>query len=322
MDDESINPKNFDVVVVGEINVDIILKGDVVPAFDQVEQIVEGAEIAIGSSAVIFACGAVRLGLKTAFIGKVGNDLFGNFMVESMENRGIDISGIIVDPQIKTGFSVILTNKNDRAILTFPGSIPELKICDINYSLISQSRHLHLSSYYLLDKLRPDIPALFNKVKDMDLTISLDTNYDPTGKWNGRLGDILQNVDVFLPNETEAKAISGEGTVDKALYKLAEIGPTVAIKCGKSGAIAIWKNMPQIKQKAPPVNIEDTVGAGDSFDAGFIYGFLSGWLPEKTLQLAVSCGSLSTTKSGGTAGQTSLLEALEYMERGGEKPTI
>lgn len=315
MNTESIPSRIFDLVVVGEINVDLILKGDVVPAFGQIEQIVAEADIVMGSSAVIFACGAVRLGLKTAFIGKVGDDLFGNFMIESMKQKGIDVSGIVIDPQIKTGFSVILAKQGDRAILTYPGSIPELNIRDVDFSLISKCRHLHLSGYFLLDRLRPDIKVLFKKAKGLGLSLSLDTNYDPTGIWDHGLIESLPFIDVFLPNEIEAQAISGEKSVENALQKLADVVPALAIKLGDAGALTKWNGYPQLKQKAVPVDIVDTVGAGDSFDAGFIYGYLNGWSPERTLKLAVTCGSLSTLKPGGTAGQVSLEEALENMEK-------
>lgn len=307
-------PKKFDVVVIGEINADLILKGNVIPAFGQIEQIVKDADLTLGSSAVIFACGASKLGLKVAFIGKVGSDLFGGFMVKSVKERDIDISGIIVDPKIGTGLSVILVNQNDRAILTFPGTIPELEYADIDFSLISQCRHLHLSGYFLLDKLRPDIPKLFKRVSEMGLSISMDTNYDPAEEWNGRLKESLPFIDVFLPNETEALAISGENRIEKALRRLSNCIPTIAIKRGEHGAITINKHSRMIEVDAVPLKVVDTVGAGDSFNAGFIYGYLNYWTLEKTLELAVACGSLSTRFAGGTPGQASLEEAFDIMK--------
>ena len=220
-----------------------------------------------------------------------------------------------MEGKIKTGFSVILARQGDRAILTYPGSIPALKMSDVDFSLISKCRHLHLSGYFLLDQLRPDIKVLFNKAKELGLSLSLDTNYDPTGNWDHGLSETLPFVDVFLPNKTEAQAISGEKSVENALQKLAEIMPIVAIKLGDAGALTKWKGHPRLKQEVVAVKVVDTVGAGDSFDAGFIYGYLNGWSPERTLRLAVTCGSLSTLKPGGTAGQVRLEEALEYVER-------
>jgi sugar/nucleoside kinase (ribokinase family) len=261
----------FDQVVIGEINADLILKGNVVPTFGQVEQLIDHADLTLGSSAIIYACGAARLGLKTAFIGKVGDDLFGRFMLESIQARGIDVSGVIIDPSVGTGLSVILAQDHDRAILTYPGSIPELEFSDIDFSLIEGCRHLHLSGYFLLEKLRPHVAKVFKNAKAHGLSISLDTNYDPEEKWNGDLDQALASVDVFLPNETEAAAISGEDGIGSAMRKLGERIPTVVVKCGREGAQALTKEGDLIEQAAAKVEVVDTVGAGDSFDAGFIY---------------------------------------------------
>lgn len=318
MHTEDFSSRAFDLAVIGEVNVDLILKGDVVPAFGQVEQIASEADLVMGSSAVIFACGAARLGLKTVFIGKVGDDLFGKFMVDSMNQRGIDTSGIVLDPLIKTGISVILAKQSDRAILTYPGSIPELTFQDINFEIISNCKHLHLSGYFLLDKLKRDATKLFMKAKEAGLSLSLDTNYDPSGRWDDGLQELLPLTDVFLPNDAEAKAISNEINLEAAIQKLTAVVPTLGVKLGIEGAITRWRGYPQIKRKALPVDVVDTVGAGDSFDAGFIYGYLQGWSPERTLHLAITCGSLSTLKSGGTEGQVSIDEAMVVMERNGE----
>lgn len=305
--------KDLDLVVIGEINADLILRGNVTPSFGQVEQIVNEADLVMGSSAVIFACGAARLRLRTAFIGKVGDDLFGNFMVDSMEKRGINTSGIIRDPKIKTGFSVILSKEQDRAILTFPGSIPELRYDEIDLQLVSRCSHMHLSSFFLLNKLRPDIPLLFRDAKVAGLTVSLDTNYDPDQNWDGNLKEALEAVDVFLPNETEAKAISRKNDATSALHELQKRIPIVAVKLGEKGAIAKWADNPMLQQPALAVKVVDTVGAGDSFDAGFIYGYLNKWSPAETLELAAACGSISTTKAGGTDGQANLDIAMVFI---------
>ncbi len=306
--------QKFDVVVVGEINADLILKGNVEPSFGQVEQIVDDANLVMGSSAVIFACGVARLGLKTTFIGKVGDDMFGNFMIESMQARGVDISGVVVDPHIQTGLTVILARQVDRAILTYLGAIPDLRYSEINFDLIAKSRHLHLGSFFMLDDLRPDIPKLFQKVKEMGLSISLDTNYDPAELWDDGLMSTMPNVDVLLPNETEALKISNNNDLETAIEQLVNFGPLVAVKLGKEGAIAKVGNGPVVRQKSIAVDVIDTVGAGDSFDAGFIYGYLSQWDLKKMLKMAVACGSLSTRKAGGTDAQAEINEALQFIK--------
>lgn len=309
------SPRKFDVAVVGEINADLILNGNVVPAFGQVEQIVDSADLVMGSSAVIFACGAAKLGLKTAFLGKVGGDLFGKFMLDSMQKRGIDISGVTSDSETGTGLSVILATEGDRAILTYPGCIPDLRYEDIDFPLLANCQHMHLSSFFLLDQLHPDIPRLFRRGKEMGLSISLDTNYDPADRWNGELDNALDYVDILLPNETEAKAISGEKTINEALDFLSNRVDLVVVKLGEDGAIAICKNQTEIRQIAARVDVVDTVGAGDSFDAGFIFGYINNWALEETIRFAVACGSLSTLKPGGTAGQATVSDADIFIKK-------
>jgi sugar/nucleoside kinase (ribokinase family) len=303
-----IDTKPFDLLVVGEINPDLILRGDVTPAFGQVEKLVDDATLTIGSSSVIFACGAARLGLRVAFAGVVGDDVFGQFMVSQMLARGIDTSAIVLEPSLHTGLSVILSRATDRAILTFAGSIAALRYEQIDLAMLDRARHLHLGAFFMLDALRPDVPRLFSEARQRGLTTSLDTNYDPTERWDGGLRQVLPLVDVFLPNEAELCAIGGSPDPDAALAALAQQVPIVAAKLGSQGGVA-RRGSTIAHAPALPVAVVDTTGAGDTFDAGFIYGFLHGWELAATLRLACACGSLSTRAAGGTAAQPTLAEA-------------
>lgn len=302
----------FDVLVVGEINPDLILSGDVEPVFGQVEKLVEHASLTIGSSSAIFACGAARLGLKVAFIGKVGHDQFGQYMRSALTERGVDTSGVVVDPHVSTGLSVILSKGGDRAILTYPGAIPTLRLEEMNLGLLSQARHLHLGSYFIQDALRPDVPRLFSLAHQQGLTVSLDTNYDPAENWDNGLRETLAHTDIFLPNETECCKIAGQDDLETAARSLAERVGLVAVKCGARGAL-LRAGKAQISAASIPVQVVDTVGAGDSFDAGFISGFLSGWTYDRSLRLAAVCGALSTRAAGGTPAQATMAEALPYL---------
>ncbi len=301
-------PRDFDVLVVGELNADLILRGDVTPVFGQVEQIIDEATLTIGSSAAIFACGAARLGLRVAFIGKAGRDEFGEFMLRELNQRGIETSGVVIDPQLTTGLSVILSRPTDRAILTHLGSIAALRFDEIDHNWLARARHLHLSSYYLLQALRPDVPQLFQAAKAWGLSISLDTNYDPAGQWADGLREILPYVDVFLPNETELLAITQEESIETGLDRLAGI-PLVAVKLGARGAM-VRQGTQIVHADSLPVKVIDTTGAGDSFDAGFIYAYLAGLALPQALRFACACGSLSTRAAGGTGAQPTMAEVL------------
>ena len=215
---------------------------------------------------------------------------------------------MIVSPSGSTGLSVILNQASDRAILTHPGLIAELQASDISDDLLRDSKHLHVASYFLQTKLQPDLPNLFRRARALGLTTSLDTNYDPSEKWIG-FDELLSVTNVFLPNEREAVSLSGESNIDEAWSRLGSKVEALAIKLGTEGALGVRKDS-RVRVASIPVNVIDTVGAGDSFDAGFIYGYLNQWNLEKSLQLACVCGALSTQHAGGTNGQPTLEQAM------------
>ena len=301
----------FDILVAGEINPDLILSGNVEPAFGQVEKLVDSAELTIGSSSVIFACGAARLGLKVVFVGMCGDDVFGRYMLDEMQQRGMDVGNVIVAPGGSTGLSVILNRGTDRAILTHLGLMSALKAEDIPDSLLRQARHFHVASYFLQKDLQLGLPHLFEHARSLGLTTSLDTNYDPTGLWAG-FDQLLAVTNVFLPNKTEACSLAREENVDLAASRLSGRVDTLAIKLGADGALGMQRGE---KARVPsiPVEVVDTIGAGDSFDAGFIYGYLQGWSLEKSLRAGTVCGALSTQKAGGTSAQPTLSEMLHEL---------
>jgi sugar/nucleoside kinase (ribokinase family) len=302
----------IDILVAGEINPDLILSGDVRPAFGQVEQLADSAAMTVGSSSAIFACGAARLGLRVAFVGVCGDDIFGRFMLEAMQARGVDTSAILVDPGLRTGISVILNLGDDKAILTYPGCMGELCAAQIDETLLRRASHLHVSSYFLQPALRPGLPDLFRRARELGLSTSLDTNWDPAGKWEG-VPDVLPHASIFLPNAAEACAIAGVPDASVAAACLALQADTVAVKLGAQGALGAQRGTMK-EVSAVPMGVVDTVGAGDSFDAGFVYAFLNDWPLERALRFGAICGSLSTQAAGGVDGQPTLDQAMRFME--------
>jgi sugar/nucleoside kinase (ribokinase family) len=231
--------RSYDILAAGEINPDLVLTGDVVPAFGQVEKLVDSASLSIGSSSAIFACGAARLGLKVGFVGVCGDDLFGRFMLDEMARRGVDVAPVIVDPSTPTGLSVILSTAHDRAILTHVGTMDRLRADQVPDDLLARSRHLHIASYFLQTALQPGLPDLFRRARALGASTSLDPNWDPAGAWRG-FNALLPLADVLLPNENEALALTGAASVEAALAHLTGTYPalTAAVKLGGRGALA------------------------------------------------------------------------------------
>ena len=308
--------KDFDILVVAEINPDIILSGNVEPNFSQVETLIGDYSLTIGSSGAIFACGASLLGLRVAFLGVVGDDPFGHFMLNSLNSYGIDVSGCIIDQSQKTGMSVILSRGEDRAILTYTGTIQALQAKDIDRDFFKRARHIHISSCFLQEALRPDLPELLEEAHRFGMSVSVDTNFDPKNEWNHNIKSILSKTDIFFPNEHEACAISQQSNIEDALSVLTQIIPVVVVKRGGLGA-TVQKKDKQFFCEAFPVNLVDTTGAGDSFNAGFLYGYLHSFSLENSLWLGCACGALSTRSLGGTDSQPTLREAVDFLSKHG-----
>lgn len=310
---------DIDILVVGEINPDVVIADpDPVPVFGEVERLVDSIGMTVGSSSAIFACGAARLGLRVAFVGVVGDDPFGRFMLEAMAGRGIDVSACTIDPSRPTGATVILTSGRDRAILTALGSIGALDVDAVPDAMIGRARHLHSSCFFLQEASRGRLPAFMARARARGLTTSFDTNWDPRERWDGGVLDMIRACDVFLPNEVEARRIARRDDVQEAARELARIGgrdrgagegPTVVVKLGAKGALAVGPDASLIHTAAMPVTPVDTTGAGDSFDAGFLRAWLDGGSIADALRLGAVCGALSTLDRGGVDGQPTHAEA-------------
>jgi sugar/nucleoside kinase (ribokinase family) len=300
--------RGLDLLVVGDANPDVVLVG--VPrelAYGQREHLVDGATMVLGGSGAITACGAARLGLRTAFVGRVGDDALGRFTLDALAERGVDIDGCVIDRDAATAASVVLNDGPDRAILTAPGCLPRFGVEDIDPALARAARHVHVSSYFLQPRLAAGLPDWFRQIRAGGGSTSLDTNDDPSGRWDGSVRDVIACTDVLLPNEAEALALAGQGDVEAACRTLP--AALTVVKRGGRGALAC-SGGELIAEPGLPVTVVDAVGAGDSFNAGFLAGWLGGHGVRASLRLAVACGSLSTRAAGGTAAQPTMDEAM------------
>ena len=304
--------KKYDIVTFGDLCVDFLMTGeDVVPEFGQVEKIVEDYFLEMGGSCSIFACQAAKLGLRVAILGKVGKDQFGELILNRMQESGVDTQYVEVDPGLKTGCGIALCKPDgDRAIMTYMGTINVLRERDVRDDWLGMARHLHHGSYYLHTGLRPGIPNIFRRARALGLTISLDTNWDPEEGWGTGLEEVIRMVDVFLPNEQEALRIANVSDLGEAVRRLHGLGSKlVAVKQGAKGAmVSDGKTIQHCTVEA--VTGGDSVGAGDSFDAGFLAGWLHGLPLEKALRIGCACGRSVASQVGGLKGQITWAEAV------------
>jgi len=293
----------MDLLVVGDLNADLVMRGgDVVPTFAQREQLVDHAELVLGGSGAIMAAGAARLGLDVAMVACVGDDPLGGAMIAALAAAGVDTAAVIRTPDAATGICVHLAREDDRAMLTALGALSQLRAEDVPGELLAAARHVHVSSPFLQEALQPGLPALAERARSS----SLDTGWDPHERWDVA----LDAFDVLLPNAEEALRLAGrdDGDVEAAARDLARRGPLVIVKLGADGALATDGDE-VVRTAAKPVEVVETTGAGDSFDAGFLAGRLNGDDLEQAVALACACGALSTRRAGGTAAQPTLDEA-------------
>jgi sugar/nucleoside kinase (ribokinase family) len=296
----------IDLLDVGEVNPDVVVAdGDPRPAFGQAERMVDAIRLTIGSSSVITACGAARLGLRVAMVGVVGDDPLGSFMIEAMRSRGIDVDAVVVDSYHPTGASVILSDGRDRAILTGRGTIGAVTAAHVPDALVARARHVHLGSWFLQDALRADAEALLVRTRAAGLTSSVDPNWDPHERWDDGLLALLPELDLLFPHEVEACRIADNDDVEAAALELARRGAglMVVVKRGPDGALVASADGVIARVMGYPVTAVDTTGAGDSFDAGFLAAWLGGATPAEALRAAAVAGALSTLAIGGVDGQ-------------------
>jgi sugar/nucleoside kinase (ribokinase family) len=292
--------KTFDVIVVGELNVDLIMNN--LHAFPAIgKEVLSGnMNLTLGSSSAIFANNLSCLGANVAFAGKLGEDFFGDMVLQCLGNSGVNTELITRSKKCRTGATVVLNVDNDRAMVTYPGAMEEMSFRDIPPESLSRARHLHLSSYFLQPALREDVGDLFREAKQRGLTTSFDPQYDPQEKWDLDLEKILPYVDVFFPNEYELQQLTGKPDLQQAMDRLAFFTGITAIKRGTEGSVLLYRGNKIAQPAFFNDRFVDAIGAGDSFNAGFIYRFIQQDPPEACQRFGNLIGAFSTTAAGGT----------------------
>jgi len=293
--------KRFDILVVGELNVDLILND--IEKFPEIgkEVLAHGMTLTLGSSSAIFASNISSLGARAAFLGKIGRDKFGEVVIECLQANHVDVSMIRTDENTGTGATIILNVQEDRANTTYPGAMDLLTLDDISEEDLSKARHLHFSSYFLQPGMWNDLGKLFRMARKLGLTTSFDMQWDPKETWKLDMADVLPQVNVFLPNEKELMFLTGKSDLNEAIESAMKYTDILVIKRGNKGSMVVSggrvSDLPPFLNK----NVVDAIGAGDSFNAGFIYKYIQGKETKECQWFGNLTGAVSTTAAGGTA---------------------
>ena len=290
------------ILVAGELNPDMVLHGCGAFPTPGKEILASDFAMVLGSASAICAMGLVRLGNTVSFLSRIGTDLWGSFCLEILEKGGVDVSKVIRDPALKTGITVSISSSKDRALVTFLGAIAALDEQDVPDVTLKGFDHVHVSSYYLQQRLRPGCRQLFARARRLGLTTSLDPGYDPSEIWQQDLMQTLEETDLFFPNDVEALAITRSRSPEQALQVLANGRTLTVVKLGAQGCLTMHDGQ-LLRQPAFSLKPVDTTGAGDSFNAGFLHAWLRRLSLSDSLRIGAACGALSTLKPGGTGGQ-------------------
>lgn len=288
------------VLVVGDLFLELVMSGFESWPQPGEESFAGKFHKEVGGGAAITSCGLSKLGLQTSILGVVGKE-DGQWMLDQLRARRVDTSRIRVTPAEPTAFTVSVSTVLDRTFLTYNGANRELPVLLsdlIDVAADCQVRHIHLA--HAMDLA--NVQASFQAIKDRGWSLSVDVGWHPGWYADARAVSALKLVDVFFPNEREAEAVTRETEPRRMLDAFQRMGlQRVALKLGKNGVALLWDSEIFL-QKPGEIDAVDTTGAGDCFDAGFLYAWLHGMELDVCLKSGAACGELSTRALGGIAG--------------------
>lgn len=293
--------RKYDILALGELNVDLLLND--IPSLPEIgKEIFAGKmKLALGSSTAIFAANASSLGAKVAFLGAVGDDSFGRFVISSLHDKGVGTSSVLLKNDEATGLTVVMNYSDDRANVTYPGAMLHFGLKDINPDVLVEARHVHISSIFLQPQLLRDLPEILKLAKAQGCTVSLDTQWDPSEEWAVDYKQILPLIDVFMPNEKEVLCLTKTNSIEDAIDAIKEYINVAVIKMGAKGSLMVDKGGHRNFMDAfLNREVVDAIGAGDSFNSGFIASMVKGRTLKVCQHNGNLAGAISTTAAGGT----------------------
>jgi len=302
--------KSTDVVVAGDLYVDLILSG-----FDSWlepgrETFAREFAKDAGGGAAITGCGLAKLSSRVEAFGVAGAS-DSEWLLARLRECGVDTGAVQLHPFEPTAFTVVASTATERGFLTYPGAnraLPEAVLRAARQQAFAHARHVHLAYPVALESAQELVDSLHR----CDCSVSLDVGWHPKWMADARALELLRRVDLFFPNEVEGLRLTGTSDASHALECFAQLGlRKVALKLGAKGAALLWDG--QVFEGAPPrVTPVDVTGAGDAFNAGFLYAWLGGHSPEQCLAAGNLCGALSTEAYGGIAGLPGAERFREY----------
>ena len=302
-----------DVICLGQFTADVVVSP--VNSFPDKGRtiLVDNISLHNGGCACNTAVALAKLGIPTGVIGKIGCDPFGDFLIDLMNNVGLDTSAMIRDPSVNTSATAVLIDADgERSFLHYTGGNALFSEDDINYEVIKTAKILHIAATSLVPGLDGEPMArVLARAQEMGVATCLDTAWDAEGRWMELVEPSLSHLDMFVPSIEEARMLTGKDEPAEIAEVFLKYGiETVVIKLGAKGC---YLHTVDTKLAVPAFEVSeivDTLGAGDSFAAGYLAGIVSGWRAEKACRLANAVGACCVSAPG-ASGVKSLEQTLK-----------
>ena len=285
----------MDVIGYGALNLDKIMIVDKIPKADE-EGYIISLEYHPGGSAANTISGLARLGLKTGYIGKIGSDEEGKILLEDMKSEGVDTSGIKICEGITGSALCFVDGSGDRAMLIAPGVNDTIRVEDIDPKYIKNIKFLHLTSF-ICKSSDKSFETQKRIIHETDANISFDPGHLYSERGLEKTKEIIKNSKVIFPSEHEVTMLTGCDYKEGCEVLLSTGVEIVAVTRGEKGCY-VTDGKREIDVPAQKVNVVDTTGAGDAFDAGFLYGLIKGKDLKECAILGNKVASLCIQKKG------------------------
>ena len=307
----------FDVVTVGVVCADVMVRPvDTIPARGTLG-LVPMLGMHLGGLAGVTALVCSRLGGKSAFVGRLGRDSFGDFLLAKLNENGVNTDGVSrVDTCNSSATVVLISDDGERTFLHHMGTNAETTDSDIDFSVVKQSKVLHWGGPAITPKLDgAPMGRVFEKARALGVKTSMDTCYDGKGVWLPLIEPSLPHLDIVFSSYEEARNYTGREEVESiADFYLSYGVETAVIKLGAEGIFVKGQGTSFRLPAHRVISVVDTTGAGDAACGAFLYGYTHGWDLERCGRLANAVGGLTVQRMGGSEAVESLEQTVAFME--------